>query len=280
MNENGKKRKKQSDLENIIRELSKKLYPDINQYKEKLVEVYKDGYRHTYSSITALILKIEKTEDESIENICQNLSEIIDVLEEDSGCDQNLLKQIEKLMDHISLEDVRLKARYSEQQKAMSIMDKALEANNGLLSEAKVILEQSKSLKVEVVTILSIFAAILLTFVSGISFTSSVLETMNSTTIYRVCFVSIIVGVIIFNTIGVLLYMVSKIADKSIYTNCKTNQCTCTPVCGSLNRIRNRMPYVFYFNLFAGICLVIIVAMWFVDFSGIRVEFISNFIHK
>jgi len=131
MNENGKKRKKQSDLEKIIHELSKNLYPDINQYKEKLIEIYKDGYRHTYSSITALILKIEKTEDESIENICQNLSEIIDVLEEDSGCDQNVLKQLEKLMDHISLEDVRLKARYSEQQTAMSMMDKALEANSG-----------------------------------------------------------------------------------------------------------------------------------------------------
>lgn len=272
--------RRQTSLEGVIKELSYRLISDdeVQDQIMSLKSIYCDDFRHTYSNITALIVRLNNNGDEHISNLCQNLSDIIDRL--DINENKEFIKCLNKLVDHIRLEEVRIGSIYREQRESIQEIKMISETVKGLHKESKSLntkstdlMDQSKNLKIEVVTILSIFAAILLAMVGSISFTSSVLQSMNSASIYRVTFIAIISGLVVFNTIGVLLYIISKIVDRSIYSTCKTEKCTCNdgePKCNAINRIRKRMPYIFYFNFFAVSFLVLIIVAWYFDLCGLR----------
>ena len=68
----------------------------------------------------------------------------------------------------------------------------------------------------EYITFLGIFAAIVLAFTGGMSFTSSVLENLHKSSIYRIVFVSLIIGCILFNLIWLLIDFIRNVNEKTI----------------------------------------------------------------
>lgn len=83
---------------------------------------------------------------------------------------------------------------------------------------------------------------------------------------------AIVCGMVLFNTIFLMMYMVSKITERSIYAKCLTENCSCEGQnckCSGIKRIRKRLPYVYYFNVFAVVGIAADLVIWFLDIKDI-----------
>ena len=92
------------------------------------------------------------------------------------------------------------------------------------------------------ITILGIFAAIILAFVSGLVFSNSVLQNIDKASIYKLLLISITIGFFITN---ILLFLFSFV--KSIIRNNENNS--------ALD------PHISYFNLAAIILILVLLAV-------------------
>lgn len=277
MNDN----QKQSKLNKLIEELSTTPLSDeeIGAFVDRFRDIYSDRFRHSYSSLTGIMLRINRANDGAFGFLLDNLSSIREQICEDDELD----KSLDKLYDHLSLENIRLDQLNADyNQKIANLRDmiahvedekKQLE-DSFSLKISKLENEANKS-KTEVVTILSIFAAIVLAFMGGISFTSSTFKGIAAVSIYRLIGVEIICGLVIFNTIATLIYLVSKIVDKKISVKCKTDECDCTKKCWAVKKLRKKYPFIFWFNFIMMNLLLIDVFAWCIDASEV-VEYIRQ----
>ena len=81
--------------------------------------------------------------------------------------------------------------------------------------------EKLESSKVSSITDLSIFSAVILAFSGGITFEAGVFQGISGVSAFRLVFIVSLTGFILFNTIFALLYLVSRIAGKSVESTCK-----------------------------------------------------------
>ena len=70
----------------------------------------------------------------------------------------------------------------------------------------------------EHVTILGIFSSIVITFVAGMVFSSSVLNNIDKASIYRLVFIMALIALMIFNLVYLLLDFIAKINNQRILT--------------------------------------------------------------
>jgi len=84
-----------------------------------------------------------------------------------------------------------------------------------------------------------------------------------------VVFAAIVCGLIMFNTIFIMLYMVARITEREIRAKCMTEDCTCDSPCSGIKKVRRRFPYLFYFNLAAAVFLCIDLCVWGLDIYNI-----------
>lgn len=225
-------------------------------------------YRHSYSDLNKYLLVLNEKEPKDLTTLTANLDYILSYLEsrENDKKYQDLKSCLYKLVDHIKLETIRIIDIYNQFRKeaqdasksyveAYKLSEQAkidlLEANK-LSQQAKTdadeAIENSKNLKTEVVSILGIFSAVVLAFIGGMTFSSSVLETMAKASIYRVSLLAVVCGFVLINTMFTLMYVIAKITGHDIRSKCKTEDCTCEKKHVFFNRIRKRFPYIFYVN--------------------------------
>ena len=130
--------------------------------------------------------------------------------------------------------------------------------------------KQASSMQTEVISVLSIFAGIAFVFSGGMSFLGSAITSINNATNYElVVLVILLCGLVMFNTIFLMMYLVGRITNRNIFTHCKTSDCTCQKQCGGLSKIRKRLPYVFYFNLFSILGVLIDCVIWYLDIRNL-----------
>lgn len=85
------------------------------------------------------------------------------------------------------------------------------------ISDAKLDLHKEiKGIEKEYISILEIFAAIVLAFVGGITFSSSVLQNIGKVSIYRLLVVVVMLAFVIVNVIWLLIKFIAEINDKDI----------------------------------------------------------------
>lgn len=85
------------------------------------------------------------------------------------------------------------------------------------ITDAKIDLHKEiKGVEKEYISILGIFASIVLTFVGGISFSSAVLQNIGSVSIYRLLMVIIMLALVLVNVIYLLVKFIADINDKNI----------------------------------------------------------------
>lgn len=303
---------RQRSINDFIRDLSKITYSqdELIEKSRILLPIYLSGeFRHSYSQILGTIYSLREGED--IIYLTSNIEELKTVYKNPIFIP--IKRQMEKLCDHVELEltrmaqlekinakqadlDIKLRVAfkdYSESIKNMGNIQNELTQEteklelakeelirvNKDLAESKQKLETSvkdtENLKSEVITVIGIFAAIMLAFVGGMSFTSSTLTSMHNSSIYKVVFVAIICGFVVFNTIFCLMYIVSRMTNRDIYAECHDGNCEkdcvkhyCQYGCSAINRIRKRLPYVFWVNLILLILLLIIIVCWVVDIKS------------
>ncbi len=109
-----------------------------------------------------------------------------------------------------------------------------------------------KGVEKEYISILGIFAAIVLAFVGGITFSSSVLQNIGSVSIYRLLMVIVFLAFILVNVIWLLVKFVAEINDKNI-----------------------KLFSIGGFNAFCIISAILIVIAWALDVQGMA-EYMHN----
>ncbi len=273
-------RMREVELNRILDELSDTLLErsELSYYIERFMKIYNEEdhdypymFRQSYGTISGKALSLNDKNPNAIDHICANLSNIQEVFWEEitrlsADISGNYLEikekgevfnKINRLLDHISLEQIRIQLVYKKyEQKIEEIEEqaqKSLETYRDACKLSKEAIQAASNIKMEVVTILGIFAAIVLAFMGGINFSSSTIESIAKSPdhICEIVVIATICGFVVFNTIFVLMHVVSKIVGKPISEKCKTDDCNnCQDTsCWSLRRIRRKLPYVFWVNI-------------------------------
>lgn len=85
---------------------------------------------------------------------------------------------------------------------------------NSVAKELKA--DLTKTASETTVTVLGIFAAIVITIISGLIFSSSVFQNMNDASVFRLVLTSSLVGMVCMNMIASMIRYISRIAEKDI----------------------------------------------------------------
>ena len=276
---------KNEELRKLLTQLANDMDLDTNikKYVEAFSNIYTKGFRHEYSMLTKILFSIENIDGrdvlpDKIRYVSQNIS------------DENILKNIRKLCDHIDLENIRManlmmlsKDLSSEtsitkniimgvQQETKSIQEETSRVNKQL----EIIQEDVKSNTTQSITILSIFAGIVMAFSGGMSFISNAISGINKIGPYRLAIFILLIGNIMFNIIFLLIYMIGKVIGKYTGSNsqcvrpkkpCESKTATCYIV---------KYPYIIWFNFVDIVGIVISLYLDFIDRFDIFTKVIIN----
>ena len=268
---------------------------------EKLEKIYANGYRHTYSDIFYKVQSVisNNPDSEILEILGENLNELGKRLAEllshniDDANLQNASVSYKKFSDHIKLEigrynfiksqfDIEIHpndsnskstdikhAEIDEINKKIDKVSAAVDNIRPVATEAKKQMDKLddklENNKISSITTLTIFSAVVLAFSGGITFEAGIFKGMVESSAYRLVFTIALTGFILFNTIFALLYLVGKMAGKTISTRCKymstdsefpniTRRCGdgyCQKECNTVSlfcKILHKYSYVFVVN--------------------------------
>jgi len=198
------------------------------QFEELYYEEEDKFYRHRYSDIFKVMIKLQKEDEHgSMEVLLQNLSFLVSNYNvqnyDDNGKQINITDCLKKLYDHVSLEMARF--NYYDNKYNIESAQATVRGVAATLGEIKKSSEEYKdkiknlekklhSTQQEYVAILGIFAAVILAFVGGITFSSSVLQNIASASIYRLLIVVDLLGFVLINTINLLFEFICHILGK------------------------------------------------------------------
>lgn len=183
------------------------------------------AFRHYYSDIFAVLTEIQNdTSLGSIDVLGQNLAFIRNGYNpqnvDDAGNQIDISNSIRKLYDHVNLDIARI--LYSDagdrQSKSESALADVKAQVNQLEAEIGTAKEEQKALKddlssqqKEYITILGIFAAIVITFTAGIAFSTSVLENISNISIYRLLIIALVIGFVLINVLYALFHCICRL---------------------------------------------------------------------
>lgn len=276
-------------------------------------------FRHSYGTLSGNLISKSKgeTDDGWTEVLIENLKRLDSTLfqkiaeqdedSEDFVKDFQTYKSLLKLQDHVASESIRLQQVYrqyhdeaeaakrsyieaklkSDEAKTLSDeatakSDEAKALSNEAQREskkAKKLSRDAANVKTEVVTILSIFAAIILMFSGGLTILGSAISSMHDVIIYKVLVVTLLCIIGIFDAIFLLLYVAAKISDKSLLVACASGECIkdkckkCIEknknICNPIMRFQKRLPYVFWFNFLIFTIIALTILAWALDVGGL-----------
>lgn len=224
-------------------ELIQDAYYRYNMYK-RLESLYdaessEKRFRHFYTDIFSVLTQIQQNSELGDINI---LGQNLDVLRNgykpqnkasDGKRTIDVSDAIKKLYDHVNLDIARItysdaadrrisgesslenlqsqiNSLHSELQKAINIKED-YEATEKKIVDVESKLENSQK---EYITILGIFAAVVLAFTGGIAFSTSVLNNIAQASVYRTIIISLIIGLVLVNVLFGLFYYINTLVNK------------------------------------------------------------------
>lgn len=223
------------ELLELISNLSINSEDDLKRYCDKFYEIYRNKWRHSYSQLTRYFVELSSKNINVVElltytvemltSIFEKISEITDNLTEDNSeykgycfCRRNL----EKLIDHLNLEIVRLNYATDLNKRVATLIARANKANKFIDSNAQVTQKLTADIKnqqTQSITILGIFASIVLSFTSGIGISSSIFSNMDKIDNPLLIFLTILIILFISNLLYYLFNFISKLNKSEIKQN-------------------------------------------------------------
>lgn len=243
---------KQKRLIKVLEEMSEKMLDtstnDCDRYFKLLHEIYmsdtknewEHSFRHLYSAITTLVLKLYDSPSSDVtDTLTNNLYEVYKYCENNSDQDK-FKKAIFKLYDHVALETVRCRHYRETTEKAESVTKTLKEAtdsykqildSSAVASDLKNITERIhistqelstakkdvNNLQNQVISVLGIFSAIIIAFFGGFSYFTSIFSNLHNLHICKALFFAALLGFILFNLIVLLLVVIAHLTGKPIY---------------------------------------------------------------
>lgn len=189
-------------------------------------------FRHFYSDIFSVLTAIRKNTDLGDINVLgQNLSMIREkytpgINLDSTGKKIDISDSIRKLYDHVSLDIARI--TYSEEGDRKTSGEAAILDVQSRINVIELKIEEAMNVQNtlseelgkqqrEYIAILGIFASIVLTFIGGIVFSTSVLQNIGAVSVYRLAAIVLLVGMVLSNMLYGLFYYVNHL----IYNNKK-----------------------------------------------------------
>lgn len=223
---------------------------------EKFDSVYKNAdFRHSYSILSRYLGNCAPDERDSIPTFLARVVELADI-REPSNENKRILRSIEKLLDHIELECVRLNRMdevgylannaKNQQEKTVQIFEQVQKDTTELSDKVKGFHDQS-------ITILGIFSAVVVGFMAEMSMFASGFDKLTEQNVYAVVFYTLVIGIVIFDTLFMLIFFVAKIAGFSLAVKRHTE----TKGLWLMRTFKN-YPYVYCFNIFATVAAIIL----------------------
>lgn len=221
-------KEKQVELQKTIEELALKTelfeVRCQDRYIERFKTIYTDDFRHLYSGIFAVITKLNEEQKVNLE---QNLSFIHQEVKSRSStsgdCSKELCKSLRKLHDHVSLDISRMNYwdrlqrdyddRFKETGKRQIELDDKIVRQKKKVSGLVKKLEKTKT---EYITILGIFAAIILGAVGSLTYAGKVLEGASNqqTDLTRLIIIAMVLGAVLVSVANTFLSFILKVNGK------------------------------------------------------------------
>lgn len=268
--------RRQSELVNLLHQMAVTCMneDEIHSVVIKFQTLYSNNFRHSYAQFFAMIVEMSQPDNEyNLEYLSTNLEAARALVEESHLRDENeyskLYKPLLKLSDHLNLEIGRY-SYYSQNDQKLQDLEQKNRTLQNQLGDATSALEKAQktvsTMQTELISVLSIFAAIVLSFSGSISILGNAMSSMQDVTVFKTAFFVLLCGFVILNLIFLMMYIVGKITGRSIYARCKTENCSCgkngTPSCCGIRRIRKRLPYVFWMNFSLLLLMIIDLVLW------------------
>lgn len=208
--------------------------------------------RILYSEVSSFVYGLSLSEQGVFATNIECL--ISHALDEANNVTDNVCKFVLKLYDHFQL-CVSQKNLNSETNDIVSarLVEKLDEAQKTAEEASK----RAQSIEREYITILGIFASVILVFVGGLTFSTSVLQNINAVSILRLLFVIDLLAMVIVNSMYVLLNFIWHINNKEKKDS------------------GNKFVRIKTFNIIFICFAILIVAAWFLDIVSM-VEYISE----
>lgn len=177
---------------------------EMEQYYCEFRQIYSEGFRHWYSRISSF-LDIQTPDAHT--TLKTGLGLISDYVRENHSDDNETCLGIDKLLDHIELESIRIdrmKAVGCMAEEAKGLYEKTHESEETAKNQANEAKEQVKNIHEQSIAILGSFSAVVLAFVGGLSFSSSALANIGSVSMFRLIVTLLILGFVLFNSLFIL----------------------------------------------------------------------------
>ncbi len=233
-----KEEDKDKKLEEMIVSLCEKgdLSSQTDQIIKDLKEIYQGEYRHKYSKITTIILNSTRDREQAFMTLTQNIRTLKEI--QDNKEVESIKPKLEKLYDHMNLECIRLQDFDEKMSRVKDVSIKLEDLNKNY----KKLSEELNKQQTQYITILGIFASIVLTFVGGLAFSTSVLSNIDKANAYRLVLVMTFIALFFGNILYLLFSFLSKISLSKEQKDEQENFC--------------KKP-MFWFNLIVTILFVI-----------------------
>ena len=178
-----------------------------NALKEELLIIYDNkDFRHSYSDVTMYLFNITEADYSKLEAMVSRIKVILEEIN-----NKGIRGRIFKLYDHLNLELVRLKYLLPKIQDTNAKIQEAGNKVNYLTRQTNNIKKNAEDMQKNYITILGIFASIVLAFVSSLAFSTSVLQNIDKASIYRLVTVVSLIAIFIVNILNFLFSFIMRI---------------------------------------------------------------------
>lgn len=188
---------------------------------QRMESIYKNDYgqkpfRHFYSDFFPKLVEIKNNvELGNIDVLAANLRGLMYGYQaqnlDENGEMIDIEDEIIKLYDHINLDAARL----NHFTQTFSKTERSLEKLEEDGKKAKEGIQKAKNAEKNYITILGIFASIVLAFTGGLAFSTSVLENIQDVSPYRLAFVVEALAFVFINVIYILTWFIQKVHDNN-----------------------------------------------------------------
>ncbi len=209
--------KKRELLVRTLTELSEQYLEDdskfLEQYASRMSEVYSNGYRQLYSELYTVMSAISNKDVDSLQPLSTNL---ICLYRYVGGSDwrirnPELFGHLLKLSDHVNLEMQRIVDHQASTEKFDELYENLrgmYEDSNAVKRKLQKATKKIKDLQLEMVSILAIFAAIVVAFSGGMNVLGNAISGVGHADLQDLAFMVILCGIVLFNTVTLLMHIV------------------------------------------------------------------------
>lgn len=246
----------QDKLRNILINMSKANYQysdeEILYFVTELNQIYRNEFRHLYSNIFHTLTLIYHPDNiqYDLKSLTKTIQSVYDLVKNNKTYTKEFRSSVQKLYDHVNLDINRLE--YTESI-ASSISEKVNNQNTKTSQELNIIATKAEKMQKEYITILGIFSSIVITFVAGISFSTSVLSNIDKVSIYRLSFVMVLLAIFLFNFLYLLLDFINKINYNPISNTTNNSSTTNNSTISTINGLLLIMLIIIIFSWYFGV---------------------------